>query len=219
MLWFFVTPARKAPASSGGYFTELRLGLSYIASSNYLRAFFLFYAILMFVFAAPAFLSPLQVARTFGAEPFRMRDIEVAFSAGMIIGGIAMSAWGGWKNRITTLGVAALVTGVGMVSLAITIPYWFYIGLMALIGLVLPMYNTAFNTFLQENVEPIYMGRVFGVVMMIGSAVMPMGMLLVGPLSDTVDIRWIMLASGILVLLVTILFMQNKALKKYGEKV
>ena len=41
----------------------------------------------------------------------------------------------------------------------------------------MPMFNTPSTVLLQETVEPDYMGRVFGVLAMISSSMMPMGML------------------------------------------
>ena len=51
-------------------------------------------------------------------------------------------------------------------------------------GVAMPMFNTPSTVLLQETVEPDYMGRVFGVLAMISSSMMPMGMLVFGPLSD-----------------------------------
>ena len=44
-------------------------------------------------------------------------------------------------------------------------------------GVAMPMFNTPSTVLLQETVEPDYMGRVFGVLAMISSSMMPMGML------------------------------------------
>ena len=51
------------------------------------------------------------------------------------------------------------------------------------------MFNTPSTVLLQETVEPDYMGRVFGVLAMISSSMMPMGMLVFGPLSDVFPIE------------------------------
>jgi DHA3 family macrolide efflux protein-like MFS transporter len=64
-------------------------------------------------FAAPAsFLTPLQVARSFGNDVWRLTAIEVTFSIGMILGGIVMASWGGFKNRIHSMTLACLIFGV-----------------------------------------------------------------------------------------------------------
>ena len=62
------------------------------------------------------------------------------------------------------------------------------------------MFNTPSTVLLQETVEPDYMGRVFGVLAMISSSMMPMGMLVFGPLSDVFPIEGMLVFTGILLL-------------------
>lgn len=68
-----------------GYFADLREGVSYIAKHGYLKAFFLFNAVFLTVLGPIAFLTPLQVARSFGDEVWRLSAIEVGFSLGMLL--------------------------------------------------------------------------------------------------------------------------------------
>ncbi|MDR2870883.1 MAG: MFS transporter [Deferribacteraceae bacterium] len=216
MMLFFVSPVRKAPVNSGGYFSDLRMGLAYIAHNRYLRTFFIIYAVFMFVVAAPGMLSPLQVARTYGADAWRLMVIEVSFSAGMVVGGLIMSSWGGWKNRLTTMAVSTMAMGVLTFFLGVGIGFWPYMALVVIIGIALPLQSTASTIFLQENVDSAYMGRVFGIMMMISSSFMPMGMLLMGPLADKIAIEWLMLVTGIAIALLSLIFVLDKDLHKRG---
>lgn len=74
-----------------GYFADLKLGLKYINNQGYLKALFGFAAVFFFLVAPAAFLSPLQVTRTFGSDVWRLTAVEVAFSAGMISGGLLIA--------------------------------------------------------------------------------------------------------------------------------
>ena len=56
-----------------------------------------------------------------------------------------------------------------------------YIAFMLLSGVVIPAFNTPAIALLQQKVEG-YQGRVFGVFGMIQSAVMPLSILVFGPL-------------------------------------
>ena len=88
--------AREAQATS--YFADLAEGFRYIAGQAYIKAFFAFSA-LFFVLSAPvSFLTPLQVARTFGDDIWYLTAIEVGFSVGMILGGALTAAWGGFAK-------------------------------------------------------------------------------------------------------------------------
>jgi len=62
----------------------------------------------------------------------------------------------------------------------------------------MPFYNTAAAVLLQEHVEPDYLGRVFSVLTMLTTSMMPMGMLAFGPLAEVVTIEWILVGTGLL---------------------
>lgn len=52
------------------------------------------------ILAAPAaFLTPLQVTRSFGNDVWRLTAIEITFALGMLMGGILMASWGGFKTK------------------------------------------------------------------------------------------------------------------------
>jgi len=83
------------------YWTDLRLGFSYIRGHRLVRSLFLFFAFFFILVSPSAFLTPLQVARSFGEDVWRLTAIEVAFSGGMMLGGLVMSVWGGFKTGST----------------------------------------------------------------------------------------------------------------------
>ena len=110
---------RAAAAEPTGYFADLRAGLAYIAQHRYLKAFFLFNAV-FFMFLGPmAFLTPFQVARSFGEEVWRLSAIEVGFSFGMVVGGALMASWGGFSNRIHNMVLANFINGVCALALGL----------------------------------------------------------------------------------------------------
>lgn len=195
---------------------DIKDGIRYIGDHHFLIPFFVFTAIILFLVAPVAFLTPLQVVRTYGEEVWRLSAIEVAFSAGMVGGSLLVAAVGGFKNRIYTMVAAMISMGIGTVLLGV-IP-WFvpYLIFMALIGVALPFYNTASTVMIQEQVEPAFLGRVFSVFGMISSTAMPLGMLVFGPFADVVRIEWILLGTGIAMSLASWAMIFNKKLVKAG---
>lgn len=220
MLLFFQLPKREPPAGLGSnnYFGELKLGISYVWNTKFLRHFFLYLAIFYFLFSPAAFLTPLQITRNFGEDEFYLMAIEVAFSVGMAVGGIVISVWGGFRNRIHSMGLACVVLSLCTIVLGLPITLWLYLAVMALFGLSMPIYSTPAMVMLQERVDPDYMGRVFGVMTMISSSIMPIGMLAFGPLADQIPIEWLLLGTGALMLALTMIFTRDQHLKKAGMK-
>ncbi|MDY0053439.1 MAG: MFS transporter [Bacteroidales bacterium] len=198
------------------YFADLKAGLSYIKNHGYLKNFFIFCAFFFFLIAPGAFLTPLQVAKSYGDEVWRLTAIEVAFSIGMMLGGVLISLWKGFKNKIHTMAFATFIMGFSTFLLGLTPLFWIYLGIMFIYGIVIPIYHTPTTVLLQHQVEEEFHGRVFGVLSMIASSTVPMSMLLFGPLADLVKVEWILLTSGSLLLVLSFFFVRNKSLLYHG---
>lgn len=212
-----VKPHEKAlDKSKIDYFEDLRLGVDYIKSHGYLSRFFIFTAFFNIFITPAATLTPLQTARTFGPEVWRLTAIEIAFSVGMLIGGIIIASWGGFKNRIVSMAVATFLLGLFTIGLGLVPVFWIYIGLMVVTGVVIPLFNTPATVLIQETVDPNYMGRVFGVMAMIYSSMMPLGMVIFGPLADYVAIEWLLIFTGALIILQGFFLLGSKVLMAAG---
>lgn len=213
-----VTPHAKALEKGKiDYFTDLKAGVKYIREHSYLSRFFLFTAFFHIFITPAATLTPLQTARTFGADVWRLTAIEIAFSVGMLIGGIIIASWGGFKNRMLSMGVATFILGALTIGLGLIPIFWIYVAVMALIGVVIPLFNTPATVLLQEKVESEYLGRVFGVMAMIYSSMMPLGMIIFGPLADIIAIEWLLILTGILIAVQGFFLIGSKVLMAAGE--
>lgn len=199
------------------YLDDLKAGFSYVTKHGFIKRYMIFSAFFMLFMAPAAFLTPLQVTRTFGEAVWRLTAIELSFSVGMMAGGIAMASWGGFANRIHTMAVACIVMAVCTIGLG-TIPiFWLYLVLMGFFGFVMPMFQTPSMVIVQETVEPDFLGRVFGLMGMIGSCAMPLGMLVFGPLADLIPIEWLLAGTGLILMLISILFRFDRILLEAGK--
>ena len=220
-LLFFLKIAvhEKATREQVSYKEDFMAGIRYINDHAFLKSFFVFFALLFILIAPMAFLTPLQVARSFGDDVWRLTVIELTFSVGMIVGGSIIAAWGGFSNRIHTMVFAGIVMGLCTICLGIAPNFLLYSIIMVICGLAMPIFNTPTMVLLQEKVEGDYLGRIFGVFSMISSSMMPLGMLLFGPLADIMPIEWILIATGIVMLGLLLLLGNNKTLVNAGRPV
>ena len=201
------------------YFADMKLGLTYIKNHAFLKQLFAFLAIFFILLAPVSFLTPLQVARSFGEDVWRLTAIEMAFAIGMILGGIVIASWGGFKNKIHTIGFSLFVFGFCTFALGIVPFFWIYLLLMGIAGISMPILNTPAMTLLQDKVDGDYLGRVFGVMNMISTSMMPLGMLIFGPISDYIKIEWLLIGTGLVMFFGTIPFIRNKMLVEAGKPV
>ncbi len=199
------------------YYSEMAEGFRFVGGQPWLKTLFIASA-LFGIFASPAaMLTPLQVVRTFGDDVWRLTAIEIAFSAGMMAGGILIAAWGGFKNKSHTMVLAWLCFGVTTLLFGVIPNFWIYLGVMVLCGLSMPIYNTPAMTLMQTKIPPEIMGRVLSVMMIINGIAMPLGMALFGPLGDIVRIEWLLIVTGVLLLAGGVALNWRKELIKAGE--
>lgn len=210
---------KAAEKQTTSYFADFKEGLSYVNSNSFLKSFFVFFAIFFVLMAPAAFLTPLQVTRSFGSDVWRLTAVELAFSIGMIAGGGIIAAWGGFRNKISTMTLASVIMGVCTLTLGIAPSFWLYLIFMGVFGIAMPIFNTPTTVLLQEKISEEYLGRVFGVLGMISTSMMPIGMLIFGPLADIIRIEWLLIGTGLFMLVLTIFLSRNKALIEAGEPV
>jgi DHA3 family macrolide efflux protein-like MFS transporter len=192
-----------------------------VKTHTFLIPFFIYLFFVLILVSPVAFLSPLQVVRsfqTFGTEVFRLTMVEVGFSLGMTIGALLVAWWGGFNNRIVTAGIAISIMGFGVLMLGVVANFYVYIFFMLVQGVVLPFYNTPMTVMIQEQVDPAYMGRVSSISTMINSIAMPIGIALFGPLADVVSIELLLLISGALMMIFGFLYLGNRPMMNAGMK-
>jgi len=201
-----------------GYLADLRSGMAYVARHRYLKAFFVF-ASLFFVLLGPiAYLSPLQVARTYGDEVWRLSALEIGYAVGMMVGGFLMAAWGGFPNRLYDMALSVLVHGVCTLLLGLPPSFSLYLALMGAVGVIMPLYSTSSTTLLQERVEEEYQGRVFSVHSIVSSSLMPLSVAVYGPLADVVPVEALMTATGAGMVVLSLVMLGSRPLRQAGRR-
>lgn len=200
-----------------GYFGDMREGIAYAIRNDFIRTYCLFSIFFLVLVAPAAFLTPLQVTRTFGDDVWRLTAIEVVFSLGMIGGGALMASWGGFKNKLHSMALSNLIIGVCTFALGLAPSFWLYLLFMGVFGVAMPIFNTPATVLVQQKVEEDFLGRVFGVIGMISSTMMPLGMLVFGPLADYVRIEILLVVTGIMLFILSLVMGVNKVLYEAGK--
>jgi DHA3 family macrolide efflux protein-like MFS transporter len=191
---------------------DLKEGISYAKSNILIKSLLVFYGIFFFLVTPAAFLTPLMVERSFGSDVWRLTANEISWSLGCLIGGIIIASTGGFKNRIYTMGFSCMIFGFLFAFLGIAGNFTIYLVIMLFAGIFMPFFATAETVLIQEKVPEKLLGRVFSIIQIIASIVMPVGMIIFGPLADVVKIEYIMIFTGILMGSLGIYIFTNKKL-------
>ncbi len=122
-----------------------------------------------------------------GNDELIFGSVQSAGAIGGVVGGLAMSAWGGSKRRVHGVLLSWFcigLLGTTVMGLARTLPIWAIT--MFLRMFFSPVVNGSNQAIWQAKVAPDVQGRVFATRATIAWLVMPLGRLLSGPLADQV---------------------------------
>lgn len=180
---------------------QFRRGFAYVRQHRSIRNLMLTYALFMVLLAPVAILTPLFIRRNFGEEAWLIAAAQTALFAGMAIGGLIVSIRGRFRSHLKVVRGSGFLVAACTLALAIlgmtASPHFAFFAILAfLLGVIVPFYTTAVTTLFQQNVEQSYHGRVFSLLYMIGSAAIPLGTVLFGPIADLFDIAHVLLATS-----------------------
>ncbi len=172
-------------------------GMRYIWTHRIVRWLLVVFAIIFLLTVAPSFITPLLVVRTFGEEEWMLAVLEIAFSVGMLLGGATVATWLAKRSRMGLILLSTYCFGLFTLVMGFTNNLWVFYGLMFLFGLTVPLFSTPFMTLIQETVEPEKHGRVFSYVGIVMALATPVGMVVFGPLADTVRVQTLLIWAGV----------------------
>lgn len=182
--------------------TDLKTGISYAFSDKLIGRLLIIYGLFVFLCVPAGYLAGLLVSRVYGDTYGYLTLVELVGFAGMMVGGLLMSTWGGFKNRKATLLLGLAIFGIMAILMGMSTNFIFYLALMTIYGVALTTVQTTITTLLQEKTDIAMQGRVFGLLGSMYSGCMPIGMAIFGPLADVIPLQWIMIASGIALIVI-----------------
>jgi MFS transporter, DHA3 family, macrolide efflux protein len=172
--------------SRGSIWKEASYGFKYIfARPSLLGLQLTFFIGNLFSGISFTLLAPMVLSRT-ANDSVLLGSVLTAGAIGGLIGGIAMSAWGGFKRRVHGVLAGWMITGIGMAILGLVggLPIW--ITGMIVSSIVIPLVNGSNQAIWQSKVAPDVQGRVFSARRLIAWFAQPISPIIAGTLADFV---------------------------------
>ena len=213
LLSCLVLPKQDTSFEKSGVLSDMKIGVRYAFSDRGIGKLLIIYGLFTFFCVPAGYLAGLLVRRVFGDTYWYLTAVEVVGFAGMMAGGVAMSTWGGFRSRGKTLAAGLLAFGSFAIGMGFSKNFILYLGLMAFYGVALTMVQTAITTMLQERTDTSMQGRVFGLLGTMYAGFLPLGMAVFGPLADILPLQWIMIGSGIALILIAVITYSHQVLK------
>ena len=122
-------------------------------------------------------------------------------------GGVLLGIWGGFKRRIVTsfCGIIGLGTGIVITGLVPASMFSLILFSSFLTGFSQVFANGPLMAIMQSTVSPEMQGRVFSLLAAGATAMMPLSLLIAGPISDRLGIRFWYVFGGAVCILMTII--------------
>lgn len=193
--------ARSASVSHDGVGTELREGLAAITSNPGVRALLALAMAAMLLFLPLGTLSPLMTYNWFGGDGLAASLVEAAGGIGLLVGSVAMMAWGGGKRLVGVLVGAGIAIGACCIVCGLLPRDGFPVFVVAM-GLALAgtaAFNAPIIPLMQKRVDPAKFGRVMGLFGALTALAYPVGLFIAGPAADALGLnRWFVLIGVVL---------------------
>ena len=179
-----VNPVESGTDSFSSVISDVKTGFRYVFNWRGLFYVLILAAAINFLLAPVNTFIPLLVTKYFNGGVWQIGWFETSTGVGVILGGVGLSIWGGFKKKIFTslTGVFGLAFGVLIVALAPQQTIWIAILGMGITGIMIPIINGPFMAIIQSKVEPEMQGRVFSLVGAICGAMMPVSMIISTPI-------------------------------------
>lgn len=173
-------------SQSGGMLTEASYGFKYIFSRPSLLGLqMVFFFGNLFAGIGFTVLAPMILTRS-GGDSLAFGSVQSAGAIAAVVGGVIMSAWGGFKRRVHGVLLGWMFGGIGMAIMGFAggLPIW--IAGVALTSVVVPFVNGSNQAIWQSKVAPDIQGRVFSARRLIAWLTNPISPLIGGALADFV---------------------------------
>lgn len=209
-LWIVEIPAiPRSEEDMKHYLEELKDGFYVFKDDPPMLVVMIFSFFIMIFYLPLGILFPLMTNVHFDLSAWYASVVELSYAAGMMISAFLIGMKKKWREKLlaaqlSCIGLAVTFIGSGLAP-ANQIGYWMFVFFCLLMGGVGNLYNIPFTAYLQETVAPEKLGRVFSLFGSVMSGAMPIGLLLAGPISESIGIAKWFLVSGVLVLIFSLL--------------
>ncbi len=190
-----------APARRG-VLADMAAGFRYVRAWPGLLLLMGMAAVLNFFLVPTSSLLPILVVKHFGGGPLQLSWLEAAMGIGLIVGGLGLGAWGGFRRRMHHVAARGEPgrAGIGAIGFVPAGLLGVAVALMVVAGAALSLANGPLFAIMQATVAKDMQGRLFTLVGSLSGAMMPLGLAIAGPVSDLIGVRtWYLVAGAVTV--------------------
>jgi DHA3 family macrolide efflux protein-like MFS transporter len=205
-LLFIQIPQPPRSAIEGGtarlrpsIWADMLSGLLYVRQWPGVLTLIIMAAVCNFMLSPAYALMPILVKDFFSGGAMQLAWMEAAGGIGVILGGLLLSIWGGFRRRVMTSLVGLIGIGLGTLLVGLTPATLFLLAVASIlwVGFMLSLTNGPLLAVVQAVVAPQIQGRVLALIDSLATAMAPLGLAVAGPLTDAVGVKAWFIAAGV----------------------
>jgi DHA3 family macrolide efflux protein-like MFS transporter len=196
------------------YFRMIKDGFLYLKGKKLLISLLVLSAVISFMYVPFNVLQPVYVDTVMDLGVEGLTYLGVAFSSGMIVGGIVIGKVSHKMRSITTIGIGFLMMGIMYASLGV-IEYFelgFTLNILVIIVLTFTfaffipvMHAPVYGTIMKQIPENL-IGRMMSIFGIFGLIAMPLGGLVVTVIDDSLSVFNLYIIMGTLIIIMALLY-------------
>jgi DHA3 family macrolide efflux protein-like MFS transporter len=185
-------------------FKEVKEGFKFLMSWPGAIALLVIAMLINFVLGPSSTLLPLLVKNHFGGNAWHLSAVESVFGIGIILGGLLLGIWGGFKRKMITslIGVGSIGFGILLTGIAPRSLFWLALVGNAMVGFTAPIANGPLQAIMQTYVPANMQGRVFTLIGSLATAMMPLSMIIAAPIAQWLGVRAWFIIGGVVTILI-----------------
>jgi DHA3 family macrolide efflux protein-like MFS transporter len=163
-------------------------------------------ALINFSFAPVNTLLPLIITKNFGGGAAQLASVESAVGIGVVVGGVLLGVWGGFKRKVITVLCGILLMGVAILGMGFAPSNLLamLIGFSGILGFALAFANGPLGAIFQAKIPPEMQGRTFMMLNSLCQLAVPVGIVLAAPIANRFGVSMAFIFAGAMALLVGI---------------
>ena len=204
--------ARTEEMVTGNFIAEMKEGYYAIVKHRLVLKLTTVMIVVAFLYIPIGTYFPLMVRNHFEKGVIEAGIVEVVFAIGLIVGASLLGVLGDRFDKIKTMVAGMMLMGVALFISGLLLPSTFYVFVVMsfLIGLAVPLFSAPFYAFIQTEIEPHLLGRVFSFVTSLSLLATPIGFGLAGLFTELTNVATLFAVAGVLIVLNAALAMKIK---------
>ncbi len=190
-------PAANANRAARAAIRELREGLSYVRSQQWLWATLAAAALALLAFQGPLeVLVPYRIKHELGLGAATFGAVLAAGGLGRVVGALAIGQRGLPRRHVTVMYISWALATAAIAGYAIASQRWQLMAIAAVAGILEGTGAIVWGTLMQTRVPAHLLGRVSSLDWMVSTALIPVSFALAGPLGEAFGAQAVLAGAG-----------------------